>query len=99
MGALSGQDLAWPRLADNPAHCSPVKLALSEAKYVHSMLLGGRKWMGKRGEQAYWQLEREEEKGTKKLQIPCLNNAADKEEADKRLACRRMMMERKSTRI
>ncbi len=47
LGTLSGQDLAWPGLADDPAHRSPVKVALSEAKYVHSILLGGRKWVGK----------------------------------------------------
>ena len=29
-------------VADDPAHRSPVKVALSKAQYVHSMLLGGR---------------------------------------------------------
>ena len=50
LGALSGQDLAWPGLADDPAHRSPVKVALSKAKYVlvHNMLGDGRKWVGKR---------------------------------------------------
>ncbi len=59
--ALLDQDLAWPDLADDPAHRSPVKVALSKVKYVHGMLLGGRKWVGKSEEQAYWQLKREEE--------------------------------------
>ena len=65
LGALSSQDLAWPGLVDNLAHCSPVKVALSEAKYVHSILLGWKKWVGKSEEQAYWQLEREEEEEKK----------------------------------
>lgn len=32
-------------LADDhdPAHCSPVKVAMSKAKYLHSMLLKGRR--------------------------------------------------------
>ena len=32
--ALSGQDLAWPGLADDPAHRSLVKLAISKAMYA-----------------------------------------------------------------
>ncbi len=30
--ALSGQGLAWPGLADDPTHRSPVKVALSKLK-------------------------------------------------------------------
>ena len=51
LGALSGQEWAWPGLADDPAYRSPVKVALSRAKYVHNMLLEGRKWVGEKGEE------------------------------------------------
>ncbi len=44
-----------------------------------------------------WREKIKEER--KKLQLPRQNNAADEEEEDKRLTCRRMMIERRSTRI
>ena len=66
--------------------------------YIVCSLVGESRWgKGKSKPIGSWSEKRKKE--PKMLQIPCLNNAADKEEADKRLACERMMMERKSTRI
>ena len=47
LGELSRQDLAWLGLADNLTNYSPVKVALSKAKCIDSVLFDGRKWVGK----------------------------------------------------
>lgn len=48
LGALLGQELAWSGLADNPAHRSSIKMALSKAKYVYNILFEERKWVGEK---------------------------------------------------
>ncbi len=71
---LSGQDLAWLGLADNLTNYSPVKVALSNAKYVDSILFDGRKWVGKARSKLIGSWSGKKKKERKKMKLPCLNN-------------------------
>ena len=84
LGAFLSQDLAWPGLADNLAHRSPVKMAPSKAKYLHSGFPRGKKWVGKARSKPISIWSKKKKKKKKKLQLPCLNNAADEEEKHER---------------
>ena len=84
LGALSGQDLALPGLADNFANRSPVKVAPSKAKYLHSVFPRGKKWVDKARSKPISIWSKKKKKKKKKLQLPRLNNAADEEEKHER---------------
>ncbi len=66
--------------------------------YIVYSLVGRSGWAKARSKPIGSWSEKKKKK-RKKLQLPCLNNAADEEKEDEGLTCRRMMMEKRSTRI
>ncbi len=60
--------------------------------YIVYSLVGGSGWAKARSKPIGSWSEKKKKEG-KKLQLPRLNNAADKEEWDEKLTCRRMMIE------